>query len=563
MSTDALWTDLHLRYPDATAALHRHQSLYTTFAVVITATLLFNSFALRKKWWAEDELANLGTPRSSPRLDMVVICGSGVSGLMAAKMCMTHFDEVVLIDPEFNKVLTGKSKSRVMQLRSVHAYLVLFKRAVTALFPSFEEKLIEVGGRTMNADFMPHFDGIYRPFDNTGYPKTFALRRHLLEPLLHRLLAADAESAFSDKSVGKLRVVQGTVKNVERGGSRINAVVGKGTDGKEFRIEGCDLVIDSSGGSQQGGEWLPALGFADPLPTRLVYNPHVRYMTITFPVSPELGATFPIPGGWEKSDFMYTLVAQPKIEHRGFLMAKMDNSTMQLCCSSWGPGDLPKNVEELVPHVESLRSTVPLPQWLKDTTCILATSAGDEAEFNFAKIPEMSNMQYHLHKDIPDNFVAVGDAAMRLNPIFGQGCAKATANVMQLDSMLRKTSRAEGIKAGFSGRYFKETQSRLGDMWEGTKAVDYGFLSTTTIKGETRDVGKPFRVIMELFGHFSEADPEISLLEWRVRHFLLPPTALFAPSTLARAAFFTAVYQSKRLLGTARPPQAVENCVRV
>lgn len=39
---------------------------------------------------------------------------------MTAKMCMTHFDEVVLIDPEFNKVLTGKSKSRVMQLRSVH-----------------------------------------------------------------------------------------------------------------------------------------------------------------------------------------------------------------------------------------------------------------------------------------------------------------------------------------------------------------------------------------------------------------------------------------------------------
>lgn len=89
------------------------------------------------------------------------------------------------------------------------------------------------------------------------------------------------------------------------------------------------MTTDSSGGSQQGGEWLPALGFADPLPTRLVYNPHVRYMTITFPVSPELGATFPIPGGWEKSDFMYTLVAQPKIEHRGFLMAKMDNSTSE------------------------------------------------------------------------------------------------------------------------------------------------------------------------------------------------------------------------------------------
>jgi hypothetical protein len=195
--------------------------------------------SLRRESTVQDDLAVLGTERNSPRLGKVVICGGGIAGLQAARACSFHFEEVILVDPEFSKVINAKPKARVIQFNSTHVFLVLFAQGLRRLWPSFDEKVKEAGGQLMNGDLFFHFDGIYSPVPNHGYSDTFSLRRHKLEPLLHQLLIADPQTTQ------RLRVIDGQVKQLKRSadGTRIQSVHGTSLENGAFDIDHVDLVI--------------------------------------------------------------------------------------------------------------------------------------------------------------------------------------------------------------------------------------------------------------------------------------------------------------------------------
>jgi hypothetical protein len=531
---------------------------WVLLAILVSTFILHRALSrpLNEKFWAHEELEVLGTPRQSPRLRKVVICGGGISGLMAAKMFTAHFEEVVLIDPEFSKVLSGKPKTRIMQYKSVHAFLILFAQGLRRLWSDFDEKLVEAGGFTLNGDYFAHIDGTYSPFDNLNDPKTFTLRRMHLEPLLHRLLVNDSEEVTK-----RLRVVDGMVKSLERapGGNNIQAVHGKTTDGSAFKIDNPDLVIDSTGGVQCGTQWLPAAGFSSPAEARIEYNPNLRYMTITFDVSNELGALLPIPGDFERSSWVYTFVPNNKHEHRGFLLANMDNGTMQACYSCWGPGSLPKTTDNMMEYLQSLQTTVPIPDWLKETVQLLGENGNPQ--FEFAKMPPSSDLRYHLLNDLPENFAAIGDASMQLNPVFGHGCTKAMICILQLDSMLRKCT--DGVlPPDFSRRYAETASERVMGIWSTTKAMDYGFSSTTPSAGETLAHGKSIRRFMGLVRTAGEEDPRIPLAVWRTRNFLTPPGGLTTPWMMFRLTLVVLNRRFRNALGFTSPAITIQNCNR-
>ena len=42
------------------------------------------------------------------------------SGILAARVCADHFEDVVLVDPEFTKTLHEGEKTRIMQYKATH-----------------------------------------------------------------------------------------------------------------------------------------------------------------------------------------------------------------------------------------------------------------------------------------------------------------------------------------------------------------------------------------------------------------------------------------------------------
>lgn len=43
------------------------------------------------------------------------------SGILAARVCSDHFEEVLLVDPEFSKTLHSGEKTRIMQYKASHS----------------------------------------------------------------------------------------------------------------------------------------------------------------------------------------------------------------------------------------------------------------------------------------------------------------------------------------------------------------------------------------------------------------------------------------------------------
>jgi 2-polyprenyl-6-methoxyphenol hydroxylase-like FAD-dependent oxidoreductase len=53
------------------------------------------------------------------------------------------------------------------------------------------------------------------------------------------------------------------------------------------------------------------------------------------------------------------------------------------------------------------------------------------------RVTRLYHNRYDRVRALPSNFAVLGDALMRLNPAFGQGCAKAGQDATTLDALLR------------------------------------------------------------------------------------------------------------------------------
>ena len=98
---------------------------------------------------------------------------------------------------------------------------------------------------------------------------------------------------------------------------------------------------------------------------------------------------------------------------------------------------------------------------------------------------DCSWVRYDLTRDVPSNFVALGDAVLRLNPIYGyvlltlrfsssslpwfrsQGIVKSCMDCTTLDKSLRQKSLSKGgrLAKGFSAFYFKTQYTRIEGLW--------------------------------------------------------------------------------------------------
>ena len=104
-------------------------------------------------------------------------------------------------------------------------------------------------------------------------------------------------------------------------------------------------------------------------------------------------------------------------------------------------------------------------------------STGQEVTFVALHADPMYFLRYDLVSSsptthgpaLPSNFAVLGDAIIRLNPVFGQGTSKAMADAVSLDEALRRLPAKKGVLPGFSRKVFKAQLSRSVPMWDLTR----------------------------------------------------------------------------------------------
>lgn len=121
-------------------------------------------------------------------------------------------------------------------------------------------------------------------------------------------------------------------------------------------------------------------------------------------------------------------------------------------------------------------------------------------------------VQYHKAQDLPNNFVALGDAGMKVNPVFGcvmartlllpasinnktfacsQGLTKAMVGAICLNSRLQREG--SELSKSFSSSYHNLLHNKLTNTWDMTRFVDYTLDTTDPAANETNASGANLR----------------------------------------------------------------------
>ncbi len=91
-------------------------------------------------------------------------------------------------------------------------------------------------------------------------------------------------------------------------------------------------------------------------------------------------------------------------------------------------------------------------------------------------IAPLTYVRYDRVTNLPENFAAIGDAVMRANPSFGQGCAKTAIGAATLDAVLRNTTEpaskdAAWLLPSFGQSFWALHTARTSSIWYSTKAM--------------------------------------------------------------------------------------------
>ncbi|KAG8872270.1 hypothetical protein FRB98_009710, partial [Tulasnella sp. 332] len=509
------------------------------------------------KYTIMDDLPKLGTARTDGNLgSRAVICGGSMGGLFAAAMCSFHFDSVVIIEPEntasdhsiekpkshevrttadgFNRAIP--LRTRVVQYLASHVFLPPCLMAMRKLFPKMDDDLAHFGISPLPNTLEAYYGTVclVKPYKATdpNCPQILPITRALFETLVRRCV-------FTYRA--NVTFINGTVDKFERSAedpTKLSGVSVKTPQGD--RIERASFVIDATGVAQQSyNKFLKSAGFSSALPTRIEYEPHLNYSQSVWSIPPKLvpGIKKLIPAGLNGT-FFCNLPDWSTGENRAYYYSWYDESQLCIAVGSWGGSEKPHTIPEMRYTIKSIHGAEHNPDFVWQILDFLEEHEEECPYWIYdANAGKMSNILYHeAPAALPSNWVAIGDAVTKLNPIYGQGTTKAVIDVVTLDGIFRSVSAEQGLPADLPNRFFVKRAPRVMMLWEGTKAPDYSYATTQPAKGETNENGLFARKLGLTMICAGRKDLPLAKAFYQVQSCVAPQTDLLNPALLYKVA---------------------------
>ncbi|KLO16201.1 hypothetical protein SCHPADRAFT_848475 [Schizopora paradoxa] len=550
--------------------------LYSTGLILVpwAAGWCLRQYLLRKHTVVK-ELQRSGKARPDDKRikGTAVICGGSISGLWTARVCADHFEDVLIIEPDGlgepsadesdddvqpNKVLEPVRK-RVLQYVSAHVFQSINLIALRHFFPRVEQEVVERGGLILPFGGYVHTNyGIIHKIPRSlmsslNITGTTFITRHGYESILRQ---------FVLDSSPRIRCMTGSVSGLSSDSSDPRNI--SGVTVRKARTDGSDddsetqnipavFVADCTGIAQAGLKWIKRLhdisgqennkGTLDGI--RTSYDIDSRFVTYRFFVPEDTWTVLDslIPMSLDKTGVLYAFIPQTGIDNRYFIINRLEGHRIEIACGGWGNPQIPENIKELEDYFRDFARKADLPAWIFPLAEELVKI--EKYTCKIAKIPRMSYIRYHDAPSLPRNFIAVGDAMMNTNPIFGQGCGKALIGAIVLDSVLRATATESFESIDIGKKYFETHKEKLDEAWNGTKSIDYGFSTTIPASGETLATEAANAKLSDLVLQLCAEDAKVDATLWYIRSFLAPTTDVLSPMILAKIF----VVWLKRVLG--------------
>ncbi|KAK0215033.1 hypothetical protein IW262DRAFT_1300269 [Armillaria fumosa] len=523
------------------------------FAVYCVGSLLWRYLRhahLRKQTCIPD-LERLGLSRSADQKihGTAVICGGSLAGLFAARVCHDHFDEVVIVEPEVwvdrpdaqrhDAWNQENTRSRIMQYESLHGPIQRFAfMALCNLFTDFTKECEASNILVGPADYPFSIWGRWskKPYDqyNGILPPTMTASRRGFETLLRRLVLGGRHK--------NIRQVIGTVTGVSRSASNpdyLDRVTIRTTTGA--REIDAALVVDCTGPASFGMKWLRREGYgqSETYPSgkipfdelKIAYDQKIVYSTLKFRVPPELGNRLPgLPASFENCGLIYACLTDPVLDCRAITLQRIEGNLLHICCAVFGASELPQTLEEIKKYTQSMVVRVPIPPWVFQVLDMLE-EVEDTMTCSQVPFAGASYIRFDKAVNLPPNWIAIGDSVMKVNPLFGQGIAKALMGATCLNTLLQKRN---AIPKDFSAGFFEMQGNKISPF-----CLDYGYHTTVPVAGEKLADSWFARWYTKQLIKLSFDDVQVGSILWHVNMQLAPTIDGIHPGIILKVLWAT------------------------
>ena len=428
-----------------------------------------------------------------------VVLGGSLAGLLAARVLSDHFDEVTLIERDVFKE-TAEVRRGIPQANHVHGLLLRGREVLEEFFPGLQDEMIADGVPLV--DMANEIAWYTRAGWGIRFPsemKVLAFTRPVLDLHVRRRLSSNPRVKLIDNT-DVLRLIPDAEKN------RLAGVLicprASESDRRVARELRADLVVDTTGRASRAPRWLNDIGYV--IPEETVVDAHLGYAS----------RLYRIPDDFDRDWKCAYVQSAPPVRNRGAILFEVEGNRW-LVTLTGGARDYPPSDE--AGFLEFARS-LPV-STIYDAMC----AAEPLTPIKTHRGTENRLRHFERAKELPDNFLLLGDAVCAFNPVYGQGMTTAALGALTL----RNTLRENGNPRGLSRRFLKRLGKVIEAPWLLATGEDYRYPATE---------GHGATLMTKFMHRYMNHVIALATESVAVRHVLLrafsmmiPPTALFHP----------------------------------
>ncbi len=427
-----------------------------------------------------------------------VVVGASITGLVAARVLSTRFDQVTIVDRDSLPASTDNRRG-VPQGQHGHGLLASGFRALKSLFPRLEDELVTAGAvpGDVIGDVRWFQHGYYKAKFQSGLGGLL-LSRPLLEGTLRRAVSALPNVVILDKTH-----VVGLASDSSH--QSVTGVLVQRTDGSSAIVHG-SLIIDASGRASRSPQWLEELGYE--APEALTVAVDLGYTTRTFRRRPH-----------DLNGDVGAVIGPRPPHHRrvGFMLA-MEGNRWMVSIGGWLGDHAPTDPRGYVEFARSLT---------RPDIYEVITDAEPLTDAVTYKFPSNLRRQYERLTRFPGGYLVMGDAMCSFNPFYGQGMSVAALEAQALEQTLTKADASQPL-----WRPFFEASAKIVEApWMIAAGSDFAFAGVTGRKSAGTDF---INWYMNRVHRVASFDRQVCRTFFDVANLLKPAPTLFHPRVVAR-----------------------------
>jgi 2-polyprenyl-6-methoxyphenol hydroxylase-like FAD-dependent oxidoreductase len=432
-----------------------------------------------------------------------VVVGAGIAGLAAARVLADYFEHVTVLERD---TLPGDAchRSGIPQSKHVHGLLSGGQRALSDLFPDFEQDLVRSGAVPLRVglDIRAEMQG-YDPFPqrDLGWI-VYSMSRPLIEFTIRQQVAQYANITLHPRC-------RAQSFEAAPDGTAVAAVRFVTGDGGNERLP-ADLVVDATGRGNLALGLLESIGRAQPQET--VIEVDIGYAT----------AIFAIPDDASVSWRGVRTFAQAPQRSRAGLMLPLEGNCWMLTLGGRHADKPPGDVDGFLAYSQQLR-TPTIYNAIKR-----AKQVGEIVRFGF---PASVWRHFEQVKPFPRGLLPIGDAICRFNPVYGQGMSVAAQEALLLHQLLRRQAEESDPLAGLAPAFFGGACALIETPWAQAAVADFSFPETKGQRPPDFARTLEFRAALT---RLAARDPNVHKLMAEVQLLVKPPSVLRDPDLVER-----------------------------